>query len=260
MLNSKQLTLSLPTWGGRRKGAGRKGAGRRPGVPHVARPEHAHRHPLHVTLRAGRGLASLRKQALFKELRRSIKQASRLWFRIVHFSVQSNHVHLVVEATDRESLSRGAAGLSIRLARAANRAIGRRGSVWRDRYHARPLRTPREVRSCLVYVLANWRQHAHGARGLDPCASGAWFDGWRTPLPSDARSRELDDATPVVSARTWLGSSGWRRHGLIDMREHPKPSSLRPSTPLANGCACLRRTIFSGCRRGLASRRTTSHL
>jgi putative transposase len=223
VVKSKQLTLSLPTWGGRRKGAGRKGVGRRAGVAHVARPEHAHRHPLHVTLRATRGLASLRKRAVFMELRRSIGDASRIWFRIVHFSVQSDHVHLVVEAADKESLSRGAAGLSIRLARAANRCMGRRGRVWSDRYHARPLRTPREVRHALVYVLANWRKHVHGAGGLDPCASGAWFDGWRASLPPRARSRELDDATPVVPARTWLGSRGWRRHGLVGMSERPKP-------------------------------------
>jgi putative transposase len=221
-MNSKQLTLSLPTWGGRRKGAGRKGAGRRAGMPHVARPEHAQRHPVHLTLRAGRGLTSLRKQVVFMELRRSISQASRTWFRIVHFSVQSDHVHLVVEAADRISLSRGAAGLSIRLARAANRVMARRGRVWSDRYHARAMRTPREVRHALVYVLANWRKHVQGAGGLDPCASGAWFDGWRAPPPSRARSRELDDATPVLPARTWLGSRGWRRHGLVEMSERPK--------------------------------------
>jgi putative transposase len=188
----------------------------------VARPEHAHRHPLHVTLRAGRGLTSLRKQAVFMELRRSIKQASRLWFRIVHFSVQSDHVHLFVEAADRESLSRGAAGLSIRLARAANRAIGRRGSVWSDRYHARPLRTPREVRHALVYVLMNWRKHLATARGPDPCSSAFWFDGWKTRLGfSSPPGWNAEEGAPIVPSTTWLGSQGWRRRGLIRLTERP---------------------------------------
>jgi putative transposase len=188
----------------------------------VARPEHVHRHPLHMTLRAGRGLASLRKQAVLMKLRRSIRQASRIWFRIVHFSVQSDHVHLVVEASDRRSLSRGAAGLSIRLARAANRVIGRCGRVWSDRYHARRLRTPREVRHALVYVLMNWRKHVPTARGLDPCSSAFWFDGWKTRLGcSSPPGWNAEEGAPIVPSTTWLASQGWRRRGLIRLTERP---------------------------------------
>src|SRR5688572_7554453 len=107
----RQLELPVRTWGGKRRGAGRKPARGRPGVPHVARPEHTRRHPLHVTLRAERRLASLRKHTVFLEVRRAISGASRDWFRILHFSVQSDHIHLVVEATGKKSLSSGAAGL-----------------------------------------------------------------------------------------------------------------------------------------------------
>jgi len=192
-------------------------------VPHVARPEHTRRHPLHVTLRAERRLASLRKQAVFLEVRRAISGASRDWLRILHFSVQSDHIHLVVEASAKESLSSGAAGLSIRLARAVNRVLGRQGRVWSDRYHARPLRTPREVRSGLVYVLMNWRKHVAKARGPDPCSSAFWFDGWKTRLSlAKPRGWSAEEGAPIARPTTWLASQGWRRRGLIGEGERPR--------------------------------------
>src|SRR6185436_12144110 len=115
------------TRGGRRKGAGRKPAGERPGVPHRKRPKHERRHPLHVTLRAARGLPSLRRQLLFFEVRSALAAASRSWFRVLHFSVQSNHVHLMLETIDKARLSKGMRGLAIRVALSVNRALRRRG-------------------------------------------------------------------------------------------------------------------------------------
>jgi hypothetical protein len=125
-------------------------------------------------------------------------------------------VHLLVEAEGTSHFRSGVQGMAIRIARAVNRALGRRGRVWGDRYHARMLRTPREVRRALVYVLANWRKHLPGARGLDPCSSAAWFEGWR-------RLRSTVEGTgPVRAARTWLARVGWRRYGLIDIAEAPR--------------------------------------
>src|SRR5262249_22714935 len=72
-----------------------------------------------------------------------------------HFSVQSDHIHLLVEADEPAALVRGMQGLAIRVAKSVNRALKRCGAVWADRFHARTLRTPREVRNALVYVLNN---------------------------------------------------------------------------------------------------------
>ncbi|HKO91462.1 MAG TPA: hypothetical protein VJU61_09940, partial [Polyangiaceae bacterium] len=73
--------------------------------------------------------------------------------RIVHYSIQSNHVHLLVEADDRRALTAGLRGLFVRIAGALNRLWQRRGGVFADRFHERELRTPREVRNSLLYVL-----------------------------------------------------------------------------------------------------------
>jgi REP element-mobilizing transposase RayT len=213
-----QLRLRLKTtWGGRREGAGRPPVARRRGVAHRARPEHKARFPVHMTLRARRGLPSLRGERLFRGLRNAIAAASRGTFRILHFSVQSDHLHLLVEAADARTLSSGAQGLAVRGARAINKLIGRRGAVWGDRYHARALTSPREVRNGLVYVMMNVKKHRPSWRGLDPRSSAAWFDGFR-----DGAGRSEPGEPPVRPARTWLAARGWRFHGLISVRETPK--------------------------------------
>jgi putative transposase len=53
--------------------------------------------------------------------------------RVVHFTVQSNHLHVIAEARDAMALARGVQALSIRIARAVNRVLGRRGPVFADR-------------------------------------------------------------------------------------------------------------------------------
>ncbi len=214
----RQLALPVPnTWGGRRRGAGPKRKGPRPKVSHRARPRHNARHPVHVTLRAVSGLPSFRLPRVFPALQRAFRAAQKSRFRICHFSVQSNHVHMLVEAESREVLIRGVQGLAIRLARAVNRVLGRLGKVWGDRYHRRDLGTPAEARNALVYVLNNAKKHMPHFRGLDPCSSARWFNGW------DGAPVAPPPTAPVVLApRTWLLSTGWRTCGPIDAREAPR--------------------------------------
>jgi Transposase IS200 like len=163
------------------------------------------------------GVASLRSPRAFAAVRGALAAASRDEFRVVHFSVQSDHLHLIVEAHDKEVLSRGLIGLAIRVARAVNRALGRSGPVWGDRYHARALSSPREVRNGIRYVLFNFRKHRPAdRRRLDPCSSAAWFDGFREPVP-----RALDP--PTRAPRTWLLRIGWwKRHGLLGLDDVPQ--------------------------------------
>jgi REP element-mobilizing transposase RayT len=175
-----------------------------------------------VTLRIREGLPSLRRQSFVKELRRSFAAAcERGEFRVAQFSVQRDHVHLLVEAAGKGALGRGMKSISARVARAVNRILGRSGPVLLGRYHVRALRTPREVRNALAYVLLNARKHWKQRTGaappakLDEASSGAWFDGWRTTHRSSA------EPPPIASPRTWLLRVGWRRHGLLDPSEVP---------------------------------------
>src|SRR5215471_13936761 len=175
----RQLELPAPTmWGGRRAGAGRARKPGRPMMGHGRRPRHDSRCPVQVTLRAVPRVPSLRSDAVFPAVRRALARSSRAGFRVVHYSVQQDHVHLIVEADGRTLLQRGVQGLAIRVALAVNRVLRRKGRLWADRYHARELGTPREVRASLVYVPLNFRKHLRAAAGIDPRSSGPAFTGW----------------------------------------------------------------------------------
>lgn len=145
---------------------------------------------------------------------RAIGAAVGAGFRVLHFSVQSNHVHLVVEAHDTRALSRGMLGLNVRLARAINRVLAVCGSVWSERYHGHALKTPREVRNALVYVLMNAKKHGVRLTGIDRFSSAPWFDGLADFIPSA-------EEQPTAAPRTWLAGVGWRSRGLIRVEERP---------------------------------------
>jgi REP element-mobilizing transposase RayT len=215
----RQLDLAFLVRGGARKGAGRKLSSAKAGVPHVRRPEHKQRHPVHVTMRVRQGLPSLRQRALASLVLSAFHVArQRFGARLVQYSIQSNHIHLIVEADGRRALSRAMRGLAVRLARRLNARMGRRGTVFADRYHARPLRSPLEVRRALLYVLHNHRHHTGLPRGpaLDPLSSAAYFDGFSQRPPA-----HLHRDAPVAEPSTWLLRIGWRRHGLLGKDESP---------------------------------------
>jgi putative transposase len=104
----------------------------------------------------------------------------------VDYSVQGNHVHLIVEAEGTKELSRGMQGLNVRMAMTLNRLMGRRGKVFADRYHEVILKTPTQTAHALHYVFNNRQHHA----------PGGYAANWRDPFASvDA---------PLAVPRTWL--------------------------------------------------------
>lgn len=216
----KSHTQKLLRFGARADGRGgaRENAGRpkskKPGISHQTRGVHKARHPVHITLRLAEGLPKLRNKRTLRVIECAFRRGnSRFGFRLNHYTVQGNHLHLIVEAQDRSGLSRGLKGLAVRLARGLNSLWRRRGRVFPERYHEHVLETPREVRNVLNYVLKNFQHHSRSiSKFLDEYASGLWFDGWSEPYRVGAdTARER----PSVPPQTWLLSKGWRRHGLI---------------------------------------------
>ncbi len=197
-----------------------------------------------MTIRAKREAAFLRAQHVFGRVRDAIRAGQRGDCRVVHFSVQGDHVHLLVEASDGAALRSGMQGLTTRLARAINKALRWRGTVWADRHHRHELTKPREVRNALAYVLLNHRKHSvpgllplgvGGPAGasFDPCSSFTYFDGWTarfTPLVAARAACEDAALRPVPPPRTWLLLTGWRKHGLVDAAEVPGGRG-RPASP-----------------------------
>jgi REP element-mobilizing transposase RayT len=222
---------------------GRPRKGLRAGSPHKTRPELKPRFPVHVVLRVVSAIGSLRKRFMYQAIREAtIAVAKRELFdlrdgafRIVHISIQKDHVHLIVEADNKLALARGMQGFQISAAKHLNRAYSRdlperrRGTVFPDRYHQEIITTRKRARHTLNYVLNNWRKHREDrgelqrAWKVDPFSTGALFMGWKElegqqfmwPL------RETYQPLVVYLPRTWLLRDGWQLYGLIGVREVP---------------------------------------
>lgn len=180
-------------------------------MSHRARPPVDPERPHHVTMRMRHGTWNLRSQRCFERVRRALGVAgARQGFRVIHYSVQGNHIHLIVEGDDRRALSNGMRALSISLARRLNRLMGVSGPRFEDRFHERVLASPTQVRNALKYVLEN---HAHHVRGavVDEFSSGPWFAHWRAGVRIP---RELPSTGPPTAApESWVLRGGWRRAG-----------------------------------------------
>ena len=174
-------------------------------------------------MRASHGLPSFRQQVIYHAFVVAFRTTRRVDFRIVEFSVQTNHLHLVVEADNNEALARGMKSFAVRANRLFNTASGRRrGKVWADRYHRTVLSTPRQVRNALVYCLNNGRKHGVVSPSklvIDACSSAAWFQGWK--IPRTVREGPRPTELPRTALLGWL----WERHGRIDPGETPRHPS-----------------------------------
>lgn len=162
------------------------------------------RHPLHITLNIAKGCYNLRSQRGFACVHRALAAEQRRGtLRVVHYSVQGNHVHLIAEAHNRVVLGRRMKGFGIRFARAVNKMMGRRrGRVLAERYHLHVLRTRSEARNAVRYVLHNHTGH-HGERGapVDPYSSAPFFFQRVAWLP-------FEGPPPLSQAGTWLLREG----------------------------------------------------
>ena len=221
--------IERPKRGGKRSGAGRPKRPHQHDAPHRRRPSLSPKHPVHVVLRTAAWVPWLRRGVVYRALRRVLERYhGRTAFRVIHVSIQKNHLHLLVEAGDRRALTAGMQSFAINAARALNACDGRTGQVFAYRYHATQIRTPWHARHALAYVLNNWRRHRQDvasartlAAKLDPYASGLAFAGWaqRPRFATPAGYKPL----PVSAPMTALLAFDWQRFGLIDLHETPGP-------------------------------------
>src|SRR5439155_4927981 len=141
----------------------------------------------------------------FRQIQRAFYVAcDHLGMRLLQFSIQGNHIHLVVEAVDHKTLAKAMQGLAIRLAKGVNRVSNREGTVFADRYHAHLLKTPTEVRNAVHYVLYNRQRHQRrrglptDPRDVDEFSSASGEACWYVGDGGEA-------AMVIVEPSTWLG-------------------------------------------------------
>jgi REP element-mobilizing transposase RayT len=205
---------------------------------HETRPVLTGREPVLITARVSKATSNLRRRSVYHAVRRALaKMLVRTNFRIVHFSLQRTHLHLIAEAETTSALSRGMQGFLISAARRINVELGKesrtrkRGCVFPDRYHERIITTPKQCRNAIRYVLNNWRRHSEDRHGLpstwvvDPFSSAVNFGGWRELADSGQlfETRADYERLPTSTPSTWLLRIGWTKRGAIGAYDVPKP-------------------------------------
>jgi REP element-mobilizing transposase RayT len=243
-----QQPFVFRTWGGKRKRAGRKQVNERKSQPHRTRDAVTPNMAILVTLRVAQSVRRMRRRDAYRAIRRAMLVVlARIDFRIVHLSIQANHVHLLVEADSKLALARGMQAFQISAARRLN-AVDidgsgrvRRGSVFPDRYHEEIVTNPTHARHALSYVLNNWRKHkedrvpATKAWVLDPYSTARSFIGWIERVECVDRGEaerwfaravspvpEELEALPISAPHSWLLREGWKLGGNVSVFEAPQ--------------------------------------
>lgn len=182
-----------------------------------------------VTIKALRSVGNLRSKRAFNRIGHALRRArGRFGVRVVHFSVQRDHIHLIVEGPDARALAKAMQGLTVRIARALNRAAERSGTVFADRYHERVLRSPKQTRHAIAYVLGNAKKHGIGITApsgwVDAMSSAPFFDGWKRRVHWHAE-RWTEGDPPTSAPESFFLREGWRRAGgLLDPDRRPGPA------------------------------------
>ena len=196
---------------------------------------------MHITMRALRGLPSFRAQVIFQMMMKILRNQTALGkakrkytdvFRVLHFAIQDNHVHVMVEADDARALRSGVSGLVIAFARQLAKLFGRKKlKVWAERFHSREVGSPQDVVNTLQYIFQNYKKHGaltYGHGIVDRFSSARQFDGWQQKqlygAPLDQISFYIHGPEPWAPAQptTWLVSTGWKKyHPPLDTRAKP---------------------------------------
>jgi hypothetical protein len=210
-----QLDLGMPEtfgWGGARDGAGRP-PGPRPRTEHRPRERFARWAPEHVTLRILPDALDLDTELglwIFSEGIASVHR--RELFRLIAYTLQGDHAHLVVEADAAAGLSRGMSELGRHLAWGVNAALERTGPLLDGRFHSRRLDSPAEVRNALGYLVENAARHAEKAGRQTPRAIvDPYTSLGHLELRSHRRWGERAVGPRItVPPVTWLLRQGWQ--------------------------------------------------
>ncbi len=209
-------------------GGARKGSGRKKKLKgkqnHLARPEISGKHPLHINVKIQKNLPNLRTKKLFNIVKKAILRARLRGFRINHFAVLKNHIHLIAEGKDKKQMGKAMQAFTLSLAKSINRTCKRKGKVFVDRYHLHILKTPLEVKNALKYVFKNAAKHYSLENIFDPYSSLIAFKekerllgqaGFIIPkiLSSfDEIYHHLQSIIHIIDpARSWLLKTGWTK-------------------------------------------------
>jgi REP element-mobilizing transposase RayT len=192
--NKQQITVWNPKGAGRPSVLTKKELTTR--VYHRSRPELPKAKPVHVTIKTNKNvIPNLRSKVLYKQIRQSMKRARILGIRIIHFSVQRDHVHLLIEADNKQQLGESMRVLSISLTKRLSHVLKRKVKALKSRYHLHVLKSLQEIKNAKNYILSNGQKHGT-SDAHDFYSSAISFSDFR---PNEIFLQFMDDLKSILA-------------------------------------------------------------
>lgn len=159
----KGTQLTLSNW----KRAGRPAIHDK-GIRHIAREIIKKSTSLHLTIKVRENKADIKNKQVLKILHYAIRRSRIKGLRIIHYTLEYNHIHLLVEAADKQTVHQGMQSFGITFAKKINAIKRLKGTVYKHRYHLRKINSPRELKNVLYYIFNNGIHHKRTSTVLDP--------------------------------------------------------------------------------------------
>lgn len=146
----RQLKLNNP------KNAGRKAIHDK-GIRHTSREEIFKPSPLHLTVKLKR--ADIQNKVVLRILKHAIYRSRLQGLRVIHFSLEHNHVHLYAECESNFVLGKAMKAFGVTFVRRVNKLKKIKGQLYKYRYHLRVLKSARDAKNVINYILKNGIKH-----------------------------------------------------------------------------------------------------
>jgi REP element-mobilizing transposase RayT len=140
-----------------------RGAGRPaihdPGIRHTERPLIKKPSSLHLTIKVEKIKADIKNKTVLSILKRAIQNARKQGLRVIHFSLEYDHVHLLIEAENNTTLGKGMQAFGVTFSKAINRVRKTTGKVYKHRYHFKAITSPKQLKNVMSYIFKNGVKH-----------------------------------------------------------------------------------------------------
>jgi REP element-mobilizing transposase RayT len=137
------------------------------GIRHTRRFRLKKPSSLHLTIKVKENKADIQNKRILKTLHYAIRRARLKGLKIVHYTLEYNHVHLLVESVDNKILHKGMQAFGITIAKAINKIKRTKGAVYKNRYHLRVIDSPRQLKNVLHYIFSNGVKHKRTKSQID---------------------------------------------------------------------------------------------
>ncbi|MGZ3787001.1 MAG: transposase [Bacteriovorax sp.] len=138
------------------------------GIRHTSRPFLKKPSSLHLTVKIKKNKAEMKNKSVFSLLKRAILNARRQGLKVIHYSLEYDHVHLLIEAENNHILGKGMQAFGGTFSKAINRMRKLKGGVYKHRYHFRKISSARELKNVMNYIFTNGLKHKTAKNIVNP--------------------------------------------------------------------------------------------